>query len=182
MSNTKQRRKVRQAENLEETSTLSATAEDSDGGSSKRKRHRRHDKDRQQDRGAQGADTTPRRSASQLGIKWIGDICPDGRPHYLVDKHTFAGGSLFKCINCLQHVWLPTYIKDATELEMLIKMYGAHTGYCKLLDKNRDAKVVVAKMQHLWDARQTMTNKEEFKRLVISVMKEKEYDRKETAK
>ena len=40
-----------------------------------------------------------------------------------------------------------------------------------------DAKVMVAKVQHLWNVRQTMPDNEEFRQLVITVMKEKEYDR-----
>ena len=168
--------KGRTSEDFEKEGKISTTAKNSDGGSTKSKGHRRHDKDRQQDRRTEGADSTPRRSASELGVKWIGSRCPDGQPHYLIDKHTFAGGSLFKCTNCLKHVWLPTYLKDATEMEMLFKRFGAQAGYCKYLDKNRDAKVVVAKMQDLWNVRQTMTNKEEFKQLVITVMKEKDYD------
>ena len=38
---------------------------------------------------------------------------------------------------------------------------------------------MVAKLQDLWYARRQMTNKDEFRELVISVMNEKEYDKKE---
>ena len=119
------------------------------------------------------------RSATELGIEWITAFCPNGQPHYLIANHTFDGGSLFKCYNCHKHIWLPTLIRDATELEALIKYIGTQRGYCKFLDKHQAAKVMVAKLQDLWYARRQMTNKDEFRELVISVMNEKEYDKKE---
>jgi hypothetical protein len=171
---------VRAIEDTEAEGKISPEAQDSDGDSvqrPKRGRYKASDKDRKSDTGVKGEDRVPRRSASELGIEWIGDYCPDGRPHYLVDKHTFDGGSLFKCNNCSKHVWLPTYIKDARELELLINLYGANTGYCKFLDKNRNAKIIVAKLQYLWYERRRVSNDDEFRELVLSIMEEKDYDR-----
>lgn len=172
--------KDRAAEDITTTCSVSAEAQRADGDTarkSKSRRYRKNDKNRQPDTRAKGKDRTPRRSASELGIEWIGSLCPDGQPHFLVSKHTFDGGSLFKCNNCHKSIWLPTYIKDATELEFLIKYQGTQDGYCKFLDKNRSAKVVVAKLQELWYARQKITDNDEFMNLVIKVMEEKDYDR-----
>ena len=174
--------KGRTSEDFEKEGKISTTVKNLDGSTTRSKRHRRHDKDRQPYRGTQREDITPRRSASELGIDWIGDICPDGQPHYLIAKHTFDGGSIFKCMQCHKHIWLPTLLSDATELEFLIKHYGAQTGYRKFLDKHQAAKVMVAKLQDLWFMRKITTDEEAFKRLVISVMKEKDYDRKEATK
>lgn len=173
---------VRAAEDTTTESQVRAEAEIPDGDTTRRpksKGHRRYDKSGKPNRGVEGKDTTPRRSANELGIEWITAFCPDGQPHYLIANHTFDGGSLFKCYNCHKHIWLPTLIRDATELEALIKYIGTQRGYCKFLDKHQAAKVMVAKLQDLWYARRQMTNKDEFRELVISVMNEKEYDKKE---
>lgn len=146
-------------------------------GRPKSKRHRRHDKGRKPDRGVEGNDRTPRRSASELGIEWITALCPDGQPHYLIANHTFDGGSLFKCSRCLKHIWLPTMLGGATELEQLIKHLGTQRAYCKFLDKHREAKVMVAKLQDLWYARQEIGDDGKFADLVIKIMEDKEYDR-----
>ena len=148
----------------------------------KRGRPKTDNKGRKPNTGAKGEDRTPRRSAQELGIEWIGDFCPDGSPHHLIDIHKFDGGGLFKCSNCKKHVWLPYVLRDAAELDGLIDRYGAQTGYCKYLDKNREVKCLVAKLQDLWYARQNITEWGEFTwlklaRLVTKTMEDKEYDR-----
>jgi len=62
----------------------------------------------------------------------------------------------------------------------MIDYLGTTAGYCKFLDKHREAKVLVAKLQDLWYARQRISVNEQFLKLVISVMEDKEYDRVET--
>lgn len=153
----------------------SARAENSDGGSSRRGRHKQDDKDRQSDRGTEGKNTTIRRSASELGIKWIGDFCPNGQPHFLISNYNLNGGSLFKCKHCLQHIWLP--IEGATTLTVMINSSGPQAGYCKFLDKHKEAKIIMAKMQDLWRMKQSLSNDKEFAKLVTSVMEDKEYDK-----
>jgi len=119
------------------------------------------------------------RSASELRIEWIGSFCPDGQPHRLIGIHNLNGGSLLKCSNCKKHVWLPAVISDATKLDSMIDHLGNTDGYCKFLDSNQEVKVMIAKLQDLWYARQRIKDDEQFKNLVVSVMEDKEYDRKE---
>ena len=169
---------------LEDSTTeskVSAETKNLDGGSVRRRGYKRSNKDRKPNRGAKGTDRTIWRSASELDIEWIGDYCPDSSPHILIGKHNFNGGSLFKCQHCKKHVWLPTYIRDAAELDSMIGFFGARAGYRRFLDKHPESKIVVAKLQDLWYARQRIEDKEEFAKLVISVMEDKEYGKKETA-
>lgn len=142
----------------------------------KRGRYRKHDKGRKSDNGAKGADSVRRRSAEDMGVVWIGDYCPDNQPHHLVSIHNLDGGSIFKCKHCYQHIWLPSEIKDASRLESLIGYLGAQAGYCKFLNSHRPAKIVVAKLQDLWRAKQMSPNNGEFLLLVLDIMKEDNYD------
>lgn len=174
---TSKRTKGSSAKDTPTKSPVSAKVKDLDGGTSKRKGHRHSNKNRQPDRGAEGEDRTLRRSASELGIEWIGDFCPDGQPHRLIGKHNFDGGSLLKCAYCQKHIWLPTLINDASTLDSMIDYLGPQAGYCKFLDKHQEAKVMVAKLQDLWYAKQGITDSDKFMSLVISVMEDKEYDR-----
>ena len=77
-----------------------------------------------------------------------------------------------------KHIWLPTVITDATILDGMIDYLGPQAGYCKFLDKHQEAKVMVAKLQDLWYAKQRITDNDKFMSLVITVMENKEYDRK----
>jgi len=61
----------------------------------------------------------------------------------------------------------------------MIDHLGNTDGYCKFLDSNQEVKVMIAKLQDLWYARQRIKDDEQFKNLVVSVMEDKEYDRKE---
>ena len=193
---TSKKSKSRTAEDSPPEGKISAEAEDLDGGSPRRKGHKRSNKDRQPDRGAEGADRTPRRSASELGlmdekpeqlvrsasdlgIEWIGSHCPDGQPHHLIGIHNLDGGCLFKCTGCKKHQWLPTIMTEAANLDRMIDHFGAEAGYHKFLDKHREAKMMVAKLQNLWYARQRMGDDGEFMKLVVAVMEDKEYDKKE---
>ncbi len=180
--------KGRKIKDTKTKSKISTKAEDTNGGSARLTRHRYGGKDRKSDRGVKGKDKAIRRNttklavknAKELGIEWIGSYCPDGKPHVLIGTHDLYGGSLFKCNNCKKHVWLPIYIKDAAKLDSLIDYFGATAGYCKYLDSNRDAKMLVAKLQDLWNMRsESKMSNIEFARIVVRVMEDKEYDRKD---
>jgi len=175
--------KDREVKDIKTKSKISPETENTDGDTirkPKRGRPRRDNKDRKPDRRIEGKNSNGRRSASELGIEWIGSYCPDGRPHHLVGIHNLYGGSLFKCSNCSKHVWLPICIRDAAQLDSLIDSYGTTTGYRKYLDTNRDAKVLVAKLQDLWYLRQqTDSDDKEFAGVVVKIMEDKEYDKKE---
>lgn len=161
-------------------SKASAKAKAPNGDSSgepKPKGHKRHDKDRKPDTGAEGKDCTPRRSATELGIEWIGDLCPDKQPHHLIATHHLYEGSLFKCTKCYKHIWLPIGYGDARKLDIMIGSLGAQNGYCKYLDKHRPAKIMVAKLQDLWRAKQAHPNNGEFLLQVLDIMGDREYDR-----
>lgn len=169
--------KGRKAKDTSPKGKASAEVEGPDGSTAKQGRPRLYDKDRKPGRGTEGADKVPRRSASELGIEWIGSFCPDGQPHFLIGRNNFGGGIILICTNCKKSIWLPILINEAAILDNMIDRLGATQGYCKYLDKNRDAKMLVAKLQDLWRAKQRMENKEDFVKLVISVMEDKEYDR-----
>ena len=174
---TKQKAKGRKAKDTSPKGKIGAKAKDPDGSTTKQGRPRLYDKDRKPDRGTEGADKVPRRSSAELGIEWIGSSCPDGQPHFLVDRNNFGGGIILICRNCKKSIWLPTIINEAARLDRMIDRLGTTQGYCKYLDTNRDAKMLVAKLQDLWRAKQRMENNEDFVKLVISVMEDKEYDR-----
>lgn len=135
------------------------------------------DKDRKSNRGIEGERQVSRRSASELGIEWIGSYCPDKQPHFLISYSVENIGSLFKCRNCLKQIWLPSSIGQSVILETLIGRFGPEKGYRLYLDENPEARMLVAKLQDLWYARRKITNDEQFAKLVISVMDNKEYDR-----
>jgi len=158
-----------------------AKAKDSNGGSARRQRPRCNDKDRKSDRRPKGKDKALGRSASELGIEWNGSYCPDGHPHFFVDVSKVYEGALFKCGQCQQHKWLPVTTDGARALSLLMGKYGTAGGYRVYLDSNRPAKVLMAKLQDLWYARQRITDDGQFTALVIAVMADKEYDKKEVA-
>ncbi|GAH16876.1 unnamed protein product [marine sediment metagenome] len=112
-----------------------------------------------------------------MGIEWIGSYCPDGQPHFFVGRNNFGGGAILICTKCKKSIWLPIVINEAARLDSMIDRSGTTQGYCKYLDMNRDAKMLVAKLQDLWRAKQRMGNNEDFVKLVITVMEDKEYDR-----
>ena len=172
--------KGRKAKDTSPASEVSAEAKVPNGdsyGGAESGGHRLHDKDRKSDRGAERADKAPRRSSAELGVTWIGDYCPDGQPHFLIGRHNFDGGVILNCLNCGKNLWLPIHVGEAAKLDTLIDHYGATRGYQMYLDKHREAKCMVAKMQDLQRAKERMENNEEFVKLVISIMEDKEYDR-----
>jgi len=175
-------RKSGAAEDIEAESQISTKAKISHGNTSKRaksKRHKRNDKDRKSNRRLKRKNSAARRSAKELGIVWIGSFCPDGHPHYLVGKHNLDGGSLFKCKYCHKYVWLPSLINEAAKLGEAVTRYGAQAGYCVYLDEHQAAKVMIAKLQEIWHARQEVTDDGEMLELVTKIMEDKEYDRKD---
>jgi len=181
---TNKKTKGRAVKDTPSASTVGAEAERSDArqrSTAGREGHEGSDKDRQPNRGAKGADRVPRRSAKELGIEWIGSYCQDSSPHYLIGIHKLDGGSLFKCKYCKRHIWLPYLIEDASKFGASIDYLGAEDAYHKLLDQHPEARMLVAKLQDLWYARQRITDMDEFMMLVISVMEDKEYDRRENS-
>lgn len=176
-SSTVNKEKGRKAKATSAKSKTRAKVKDSDGSAPRCKGPRQHDKDRKSNRGAEGADTTIRRSASELEVEWIGSYCPDGEPHFLIGSRASNGWSMFRCRKCAKHVLLPAEMRDAVDLEHMINRYGATAGYCKYLDRYRSAKVLIAKMQDLWRAKQHITDSVQLVRLIVSVMEDKEYDR-----
>lgn len=116
------------------------------------------------------------RSASELGIEWIGSLCPDGRPHYFIGVHTVGIGSLLKCSNCYKHVWIPFIMKDAAEFDVLVNRFGANTAYQKMLDKYPEQKILVGKLQKLWYMRQEVGKNLPVDK-VLEVMGDKDYGR-----
>lgn len=168
------------AEDTTPASPISAEAEILHGTAtkvSKRGRRSRNNKAGKPDTGAKGTNSKSWRSASELGIKWIGDFCQDHQPHYLIATHRVSVGELFKCQNCHQHIWLPTGYDNARELDKLIDVIGPQQGYCKFLDKHQAAKVIVSKLQSIWKVKQENPSNGEFLAKVLEIMGDKEYGR-----
>ena len=178
---TNKRTKGSKAQNPTTAGEVGAEAKDTNGGAANRIRPGRGNKDRGKDRRAEGTDKSARRSARELGIEWIGGLCPNGEPHYLIDSFRLDGGSIFRCKRCSKHTWLPAGTEDARKFSLLISKYGVRKGYCEMLDEHRPAKVMVAKLQELWKAKRYMVDKEQFLNLVLAVMSDKEYDKKEAS-
>lgn len=175
----KSRGKNRSTQNPSTKGKTSTKAKDSDGGTSKQQRPRPNDKDRQSDRGVKGGNHSHWRSATELGIEWVGSYCPNGSPHYFVAAYYIDTGTLFKCHNCYKHKWLPIDFKDATILGQTLERQNKTTAYCKFLDQFRQAKIMIAKLQYLWYAKQQITDSRELINLSVAIMEDKEYDRKE---
>ena len=172
--------KGREVEDSPSASKIGAEVKGTYGDSTsrtKRGRYSQNNKDRQSDRGVEGADKPARRSSEQLGIQWIGSYCPDKQPHFLISRHVYSIGNIFICRNCKKSIWLPFIVNEAAKLDGLIGYLGPTKGYHKILDKFPDVRMMVAKMQDLWYARQKITDDEQFERLVIATMEDKEYDR-----
>lgn len=173
--------KNRKVKDIKTKGKVSPKTKDTNGSSPSKsgaKGYKRYNKDRKPDRTVEREDNTTRRTASELGIEWIGDYCPDNKPHNLICIYELHGGSLFRCSNCRKYIWLPTFIKDAAKLDSLIDSYGTTTGYCKYLDTNRSAKMLVAKLQDLWYARAKIKDDRKFTKLVVRTMEDSEYDRR----
>lgn len=162
-------------------SKTSAKSKGTDGSTSRRQGYGQHDKNRKQDRGVEGKDKTIGRSATELGIEWVGSYCPDSTPHFFISHRYLYEGSIFKCQKCFKHKWLPMHLNDAVVLEGMINKYGTVTGYRNYLDGHREAKILVAKLQDLWYARKRISSNKDFLKLVVSIMEDKEYDKKEVS-
>lgn len=176
---TNKRTKGSKTQNPTAASKVGAKAKDTNGSTPKHLRSGRGDKDRRKDRRAEGTDPSSRRSAKELGVEWIGGLCPNGEPHYLIASFRLDGGSIFRCKRCSKHTWLPSDLENARKFSLLIGRYGVRKGYCEMLDEHRPAKVMVAKLQDLWKAKRYMVDKKQFLDLVVAIMSDREYDKKE---
>lgn len=148
---------------------------------SKSTRCRRDNKDREPNRGDEGEHSPVRRSAQDLGIKHPGTYCDEyGEvPHYWIQTDIVARGTMFQCKLCHKHLWLPLDYLSGHRLGTLMKQYGKDEGYCRYLNKHREAKILMAKMQDLRILEVTSTNIREFARLSDKIMSDNDYDRKE---
>lgn len=157
-------------------SKSSRKAKGTDGVSSKPKRRGRDNKNREQDRGYEGENTTLRRSAQQLGITF--PVSCNSTAHYWIGQEIVYSGVLFQCRSCRNYLWLPTYTQEAVELGKLIEHYGTDGGYCRYLDRSshRPAKIMVAKLQELYRLSGSVTDKVQFARLTDKILSNKDYD------
>lgn len=162
-------------------SKASPKAKNSYGGTTKRGGPRQSDSNRESDRRLEGRDRRPRRSASELGIEWIGSYCPDGQPHFLIGSQPQDGWSTLKCKYCSQYKLLPVYMNEVTDLTRLLHKHGGTNGYQKFLDNHKEARMLIAKLQYLWRVNQHTTDKVKFISMVVKVMEDKEFDRKEVS-
>lgn len=159
------------------TSTEAEVLHGNTSTTTEREGHIADNQDRQPDSRTKGDDSQGWRSAEELGIDWLTDSCQDHQPHYLVDSHKIYNGSLFKCTNCEQFLWLPTNFEDARKLDILMDLHGTRKGYLHYLDTNRPVKIILAKLQELWRAKKQNPNSGEFVLKVIEVMGDHNYGR-----
>ena len=119
------------------------------------------------------------KTAEQLGIRFPTIYCNENflTPHYWREVGSIDIGIIFYCTKCKQYLWLPTWFGSAIELGKLMKLLGRDAGYCKFLDLHRDAKVMVAKLQHIHSIRNT--NIVEVARKIDRILRAKNYDRLE---
>lgn len=168
---------------VQDTKTTSKISSENKGTDARPRQEgcRRSHKNRKQNRRYEGEDRVPRRSASELEIKHPGSYCDDNQlhPHYWYEADQIDGGILFRCIYCHDYLWLPLTTSGVERLHYLISKYGKDEGYCRYLDYHRQAKLVVAKMQHLRELSKDMTDHREFARLASEILDDKEYDRYE---
>lgn len=112
-----------------------------------------------------------------MGIEFPGSYCPTGEPHHYADIDYVDGGVVHQCLRCEKYLWLPANYDRAMVLGTLMDKLGKNAGYCKYIDRYRDAKIMIAKMQDLQKARKRIKDDKDFTKLVVSVMGEKDYDK-----
>lgn len=169
------------------TETASKSSKQTKGDTTRRtrrKRRRRDDKDRKQNRGDEGKDSRPRRSAQELGIEWTGSYCNEDdttsrpQPHHWVEVDKLDRGAIFRCKFCKRYKWSPATVGDADNLGKLMRNYGDSEGYCRYLNRHRQAKIMLAKLQDIGKLEMQMKDKVKFAKEVARILSEKEYDRK----
>ena len=173
-------RKSRKVKDTETESEDSSEVEGTDVSSIRAARRRRSDKDREQGRADEGEDDTSRRSAQELGIVFPSSYCDDADivPHFWKEVDKPHGGSLYQCKLCRRHLWLPSGFTDAMMLKKCIDKFGLQEGYCRYLNRHRQAKMLVAKMQDLRKLEVEVSDKRKFARLADKILSDMEYDRR----
>ena len=95
-----------------------------DASTTEQKGRRRYNPHRKSDRGDEGKNTPPRRTAQELGITYPGSFCDESKliPHHWCESERIDNGSLFQCSNCRDYLWLPQHW---TAIERLSKLMDA---------------------------------------------------------
>jgi len=147
------------------------------------KGHRRDNKDRKQDRGDEGEDTSTRWSAQLLGITFPGSYCDDTStrlsPHYWIEVDKISVGSMFQCARCYNYLWLPGISSDAEKLGNLMRQFGSNEGYCRFLNhaSRRPAKIMLAKLQRLYKLSSDVVDSLQFGKEVDKILSDRRYDK-----
>ena len=157
----------------------SSSVKGTDASSTRPKRHRPSDKDREQGGSNEGENGIARRSAQELGVTFPGSHCDEAKliAHFWTEVDRPYGGSLLQCKLCRRHLWLPASFADAVVMHKYIARYDADEGYCRYLNRHRPAKMLMAKLQDLRRLEKEVSNKREFARLADKILSDKEYDR-----
>jgi len=171
----------RAAKSTETKSQGSGKTKGANARSTKQARRGRDNKDRKSNRKHEREDRIIGRSAQNMGIVHPGSYCDEleAIPHYWREVEKVCEGSLLRCMNCYKYIWLPLSEHEAERMGKLMRSSGKDEGYCEYLDRNRGAKIIVAKMQDLGRMEAEATDKRKFARLVDKVMSDRNYDRKE---
>ena len=151
---------------------------------SKSKGRGRDNKDRKSGRGDEGEDIKSWRSAEELGIKFPGSYCDveQTQPHSWYGVDTVNNKDIIlTCRKCYRHLALPMYVRDSEMFGSLVDKNGIVKGYLLFLGRRRQTKIMVAKLQDLWHLSLIVEDKVKFTQLVVAIMADNEYDRKEVS-
>jgi len=133
---------------------------------------------RRANRKAKAGDRTSRRSATELGIKWIDARCEDSsvsKAHHWVGEVKVNEGSLFECKFCHRVIWLPSDFGGCADLSRNIAIYGHDLGYQKTLDLRPAAKRIMAKIQDIYYLRKAVQDNDIFHLALASIIMDREY-------
>lgn len=148
-----------------------------DDASHKAKGHRRSDKTGKPVGKHEGRDSSPRRSAKELGIEWPEDRCWESPTH----AHWFTAGSnnVWICKYCLRAKWLPTG-PSVDRFSDEIERYGIDVAYWRRLDTMPTVVLLLRKLEDLRLIKKAIPG-EDYMKVVAAIMADKEYPYEENA-
>jgi len=114
-------------------------------------------------------------------VTWFNSRCKDSptKAHHFVEVGEISTGSIFLCLYCHRHRWLPKSSDAAEKFSNMIRLFGEEAAYNKLLSWYPAAKALMTKLEDLWYVRKEVTDDESFVEIVKVVMKDREYRKEE---
>lgn len=95
---------------------------------------------------AETGDSSTRRSAEELGLKYPSPVCPDS-PN---NAHFFSNvrGEIFRCKHCGVYKWQPMTWAQAQDFSTYIRTLGIEKAYYKALNKSPRAKAALYRLKN----------------------------------